>query len=92
MTELERTVTVVNTQGLHARPSALVVRTAVRFQSDLRLCREGSTADAKSMIEVMMMACPKGSVLKVCADGEDAFAALDALEALFRSGFDEAYG
>ncbi|HMS15502.1 MAG TPA: HPr family phosphocarrier protein [Planctomycetota bacterium] len=92
MTRVERTVTVINTQGLHARPSALVVKTAVRFRSELRLCREGSTADAKSMIEVMMLACPKGSVLKVCADGVDASAALDAIDALFRSGFDEAYG
>lgn len=91
MSGATRIVQVVNPQGLHARPSALVVRTANQFRSAISLEREGMRVDAKSMMDVMMLACPKGSLLTLFACGEDADVALDALAELFRTGFHEVY-
>lgn len=91
MSGVRRVVQVVNPQGMHARPSALVVRIANQFRSVISLEREGTKVDAKSMMDVMMLACPKGSQITLSACGEDAEAAIDALAELFRTGFHEVY-
>ncbi|MFZ7088044.1 dihydroxyacetone kinase phosphoryl donor subunit DhaM [Curtobacterium sp. RRHDQ10] len=76
----------VNESGLHARPAAEFVRTAARFDADVRV----NGVDAKSLLAIMALALPKGATLTVEAAGQDAEAAVDALGALVRSGFGEA--
>jgi phosphotransferase system HPr (HPr) family protein len=87
---VERTVVITNRLGLHARAAALLVRTANRFQSLLRVERlDGSAADAKSILSVLMLAASRGTELRLTADGADESAALEALSKLFADGFGE---
>ena len=67
--------------ALHARPAGLFVKTAMQFQSQLRVEAEGKTADAKSILAVLALGAEGGSDLTLVADGPDAGQALDALSA-----------
>lgn len=88
---VQRHVIIINRLGLHARAAAQVVRLASRFQCALRLERtDGSaTADAKSILSVLMLAASRGTELRAIAEGEDEKEALNALCELFASGFGE---
>tara|TARA_B100000900_G_scaffold43671_1_gene32495 strand:+ start:330 stop:596 length:267 start_codon:yes stop_codon:yes gene_type:complete len=86
---MEKTITVVNPLGLHARPAAKVVDCAARFTSDIRISYENQEIDAKSIMSVLMLAAPCGAELSVTIIGDDENDAMMALEALFTSGFDE---
>ena len=86
---MEKTITVINPLGLHARPAAKVVDCASRFTSDIRISYENQEIDAKSIMSVLMLAAPCGAELSVAIIGDDENDAMMALEALFTSGFDE---
>ena len=86
---MERTVTIVNRQGLHARPAAEIVKTASRFQADVTLVRDDLEVNGKSIMGVMMLAAEHGASLVLRADGPDAEQALDALSALIANRFGE---
>jgi phosphotransferase system HPr (HPr) family protein len=88
---IERYVVITNRLGLHARAAALLVRTANAFQSAIRLERvDGTaTADAKSILSVLMLAASRGTELRATADGVDEDQAISALSELFASGFGE---
>jgi phosphocarrier protein len=89
---IERTARIVNPQGLHARPAALIVRLASRFASDITLGRDGNehgAVNAKSIMGVMMLAAECGSTVVIRADGDDAEQAVDALATLVAEGFGE---
>jgi len=88
---VEITVAVRNELGLHARAAARLVRTATRFQSSVRLERiDGSaSADAKSILNVLMLAASGGTTLRAIAEGHDEVAAIAALSGLFEEGFGE---
>ena len=85
-------VTIVNRLGLHARAAARLVRTATAFESALRLVRadRSASADAKSILSVLMLAASRGTELIITADGVDEREALDALCQLISGGFGEA--
>jgi len=85
----EKNVTVINKLGIHARPASMIVQTAITFKSAIQLAKDGATADAKSIMSVMMLAAAMGSVVTVKADGEDADAAVDAVIELFNKKFNE---
>jgi phosphotransferase system HPr (HPr) family protein len=91
---IERQVVITNRLGLHARAAALLVRTANKFQSVIRLERVDATAtaDAKSILSVLMLAASRGTELRMTADGVDEDAAIGALDGLFASGFGENEG
>lgn len=78
-----------NRQGLHARPSQLIVQTANRFQSQVVISNGSLTANGKSILEVMTLAAPMGTVLTFEAEGPDAQAQVAALLEVVRRGFDE---
>jgi len=84
---VERTVRVVNKLGLHARPAAEFVKVASRFQSEIWVGRDDMRVNAKSVLGVMTLAAERGAELFLRADGDDAEAAVSALEALVRNGF-----
>lgn len=86
---LTKTITVSNQLGLHARASAKLVSTAERFQAEVVLDKDGLTANAKSIMGIMMMAAGFGTELKLTAEGDDAQAALDAVVQLFADKFGE---
>lgn len=78
-----------NRLGLHARPASLFVQTTNRFKSRIRVLKDSLEVDGKSIMGLLMLAAPMGTVLKVIAEGDDEQAALDSLKKLFESKFGE---
>ncbi|HVE80087.1 MAG TPA: HPr family phosphocarrier protein [Gemmatimonadaceae bacterium] len=89
MSSVERTVQIVNRQGLHARPAAEIVKLAARYKSDITLQRDDLEVNGKSIMGVMMLAAEYGSSLQLRASGDDAQQAVDALAQLIANKFGE---
>lgn len=85
----QRDVAIVNKLGLHARAASKLVTEASRFDSDIRVAKDGREVSGKSIMGVMMLAAARGSRIRITAEGGDAEAALDALEELIRDRFGE---
>jgi len=85
----KREVTILNRQGMHARPAMQLVETSNRFQSKVRILKGGQVVNAKSILDVISLEATKGTVLTFEADGDDADEALEALDQLVKSKFDE---
>ncbi len=86
---LVRTTPVVNKLGLHARPSAMLVTTASRFESEVYISKEALRVNGKSIMGVMMLAAEKGAMLKLEVDGPDEEQAMAELLRVIASGFGE---
>lgn len=86
---VECQVEVTNTLGIHARPASKIIQKASTFQSDITLEVNGVSADAKSIMSVMMLAAAHGAQVTVKASGEDEAEAVDAIVGLFREKFNE---
>jgi len=86
---IERSVTIANRNGLHARPAAEIVKTAAKFKSDITLIRDELEVNGKSIMGVMMLAAEFGSTLVLRAKGADAEEAVAALAILIESRFGE---
>jgi phosphocarrier protein HPr len=82
-------VLVENKLGLHARASAKFVKLASEFESDITLSRNDQTVNAKSIMGIMMLAAGKGTMLRLCADGNDEDKAIESLIALVNDYFGE---
>jgi phosphocarrier protein len=89
MARNERTFTIVNTLGLHARAAAQLVQTANRFRSEIHVEKDGMTVNGKSIMGVLTLAAAKGSMIAVSCEGEDAEAAMAALAKIIENGFGE---
>jgi phosphocarrier protein len=79
MVAIERSTTIRNRLGLHARPAAELVKTAARYQCDISVGKDGNWVNAKSILGVMTLAAEFGSTVTVRAEGEDAEVAATAL-------------
>lgn len=77
---MEKTITIKDTAGLHAKLAAKVVQTASKYDVDIRLEYEHVTIDAKSILGLMSLAVPKGKNVKLIAEGDDAEKAIEAIE------------
>ncbi|HKY90024.1 MAG TPA: HPr family phosphocarrier protein [Nevskiaceae bacterium] len=86
---MERTVTIVNRLGLHARAAAKLVTLASKFQSDVRVRKDAREVSGKSIMGVMMLAAAQGSSITLIAEGADEQAALDELAQLVAERFGE---
>ena len=87
--EIRRTVSVVNKQGLHARPCHAIVSTALNFKSELRVALGGREVNGKSILELMTLSAGLGTELEIRAWGGDAEGLVSAVEGLFSAGFGE---
>ena len=85
----ERSVQIVNKNGLHARPAAEIVKVASKFQSDITMVRDDLEVNGKSIMGVMMLAAEFGSTLLVRANGPDADQAVSAIAELVERKFGE---
>src|SRR5687767_14559052 len=85
----ERELTVQNKLGIHARPAAMFVKTANRFDCDVFVEKDGEMVNGKSIMGLMMLAAGPGSKLTIHCEGEDCAAALDEIDALLKRKFDE---
>jgi phosphocarrier protein len=86
---LTRELAIINQRGLHARASAKFVKCAEGFDADILVSRDGQTVPATSIMGLMMLAAAMGTSITVEASGPQAEAALNALDALVASKFDE---
>lgn len=84
-----KTLTVTNKLGIHARPAGMIVDITGQAKSDISIVFEGSKANAKSILNVMMLAIPAGSEVKFEIDGEDEENVASLLENLFNEHFNE---
>ena len=80
---------IINKLGLHARASALFVKTASRFTSEVRLAKEGVEVNGKSIMGIMMLAASKGTTISLSIEGADEAEALQAIGDLITNGFGE---
>jgi phosphocarrier protein len=85
----ERTVTLRNQLGLHARAASRFVELAGQFRSRIRISSEGSVVDGKSILGILTLAAPVGSTIVILAEGADAEQAVDRLAALVEDRFGE---
>ena len=83
---VEKSCTVRNKMGVHARPAALIVQTANRFPCDVTLVKDGQPVNGKSIMGVLTLAAAKGSTITVACDGDDAETAMAALGPGGRAG------
>lgn len=86
---VERIVTIRNRAGMHARPAALLVKTASSFASQISIEKDSERVNGKSIMGVITLGATYNTPLKIIADGPDEMAALDALQKLFDSRFEE---
>ena len=86
---VERTVQIVNKQGLHARPAAEIVKIASKYASDITIARDDLEVNGKSIMGVMMLAAEFGAQLTLRANGPDAEQAVGALSDLIAARFGE---
>ena len=83
-------VKVLNEMGLHARPSAMIVRIANSYKnSDLFITKDGEQINGKSIMGLMMLAAGKGSKLTLTATGKDGSDMLREIKAVFNRKFEE---
>ncbi|HEX6309860.1 MAG TPA: HPr family phosphocarrier protein [Longimicrobiales bacterium] len=85
----ERTVTIVNKYGLHARPAAEFVKLAGTFRSEITVRKDDLEVNGKSIMGMMMLAAECGTSITIRATGEDAPAAVDGLVDLVTRRFGE---
>ena len=86
---LTQDFTIVNKLGLHARASALFVKTAIRFAAEIKVEREGVEVNGKSIMGIMMLAASKGTTVSLSTEGSDEAEALQAIGDLITNGFGE---
>lgn len=87
--EVQQDITIQNNLGLHARPAAQLVQIANKFLSDITFRRGNEEVNGKSIMGVLMLAAPRGAVIRVTARGEDAAAAVQAITDLVDGKFGE---
>jgi phosphocarrier protein len=86
---LRKEFLIVNKLGLHARASALFVKTASRFTADIKLSKESVEVNGKSIMGIMMLAASKGTTVSLSVDGIDEVEALQTIGDLITNGFGE---
>ena len=83
---IEKTIVIKNKQGLHARPAALFVQIANKFNSDIVISKGKQKVNGKSIMGIMMLEAGAGSRVTISANGDDAQQAVSELEVLLSSG------
>lgn len=86
---LEGIFTIRNRLGLHARAAALFVKLAAKFHSNVLMEKDGMQVNGKSIMGLLMLACPLGSKIALRVEGEDEDKAFRELGDLINNGFNE---
>ncbi len=82
-------LTIINRLGLHARAAAKLSGLAENFSSDITIEKDGRLINAKSIMQIMMLAASQGTDILLSADGSDETAAIQAITELVNQRFDE---
>lgn len=86
---LSEQIEIINKLGLHARAAAKFVGTATRFESNIKIAKDGREVDGKSIMSVMMLAASCGSFVDISCDGGDEQEAMNAIKDLINDKFGE---
>lgn len=86
---VEKTTVIKNRAGIHARPAALIVQTAGKFKSRMFLQKDDDRINAKSIMGIITLGAGYDTEIRIIAEGEDEVEAVDAVERLFLSRFEE---
>ncbi len=86
---ITKEIMIKNKLGLHARPAALFVKTASKYISSIKIKKNDTEIDGKSIMGLMMLAAESGSKLIIMIDGEDEGNAMNALIKLIEGNFNE---
>ncbi len=86
---VEQTFPIVNELGLHARAATKLVQLAARFSSDVEIERDGTAANAKSIMGVLLLTASQGTFVTVRATGDDAALVVAAIGRLIAERFGE---
>lgn len=85
----QKKLKILNQYGLHARPAALLVKAAGKYDSDIFIEKDGNKVSCKSIMGLMTIEGYPGSIMTVTASGEDAQKALEEIEEIFMNKFYE---
>jgi phosphocarrier protein len=86
---LDRTVTIRNKLGLHARAAVKFVNLSNRFAASVKIVKDGDEIDGKSILGILTLAATQGTSIRLLVSGKDEEAALAALVELIANRFDE---
>ena len=86
---ISRKLIIQNKMGLHARPAAMFVELASKYDSDVTLQKDGIEVSGKSIMGVLMLAAERGSEIVLTVNGKDEEFAAEALTGLLEGKFDE---
>ncbi len=86
---LDRTVTIRNKLGLHARAAVKFVNLANRFGASVKIVKDGDEIDGKSILGILTLAATQGTSIRLLVSGKDEEAAMTALAELIANRFDE---
>jgi phosphocarrier protein HPr len=86
---MEKTVTIKNASGLHARPAGMFVKKASEFKSTVEIKAKNKVVNAKSIMGIMSLGLGQGDTVTIVANGDDAENAINSLVELVESGFGE---
>jgi len=89
LSQLTRTLTIINKLGLHARAATKLVQLANQFDAEIILTQGENTAPANSVLALMMLESGQGKSVDVLCSGADAQAAMEAITELIQNKFDE---
>jgi phosphocarrier protein len=84
-----RTFKIKNKLGMHARPAAKLVGISSQYKSGIFFESNGQAVDGKSLLSILTLACPRGSMMTIRAEGADAHEAIEALGKLIEDKFGE---
>lgn len=86
---LSREFPIINKKGLHARATAKFVQCCEKYDAEITVSKDGETVGGSSIMGILTLGAGQGSTIVVTANGPQAQAALDALEALVANRFGE---
>lgn len=87
--EIKRDIVVKNKTGLHARPAALFVQIANKYESEITIVKDDQKVNGKSIMGILMLAAEKGANITIIADGEDAEKAVEELSGILLHDVDD---
>ncbi|MEO1167601.1 MAG: HPr family phosphocarrier protein [Pseudomonadota bacterium] len=89
MSRVERTVTIANQRGLHARASSKFVTLVSELDTEIQVSRDGQTVAGSSILDLMMLGAAMGDTITIAGEGDGAEKAVDRLAELVESKFGE---
>ena len=85
MPKVQKEVTILNPQGLHARPAALFIQIAAKFDSSITVTKDKESVSGKSIMGILMLGAQQNSKIIITADGHDAQMAIEELEKFLKN-------